>query len=92
MFPCSNDFGDLLPLLAGRVDARGVVRAGVEQDDAAFWSGFYGRAQPVEVEAFGLGGEVWVGLYGEVDVGEDLVVIGPCWGGEVDGLVGRTRV
>lgn len=32
-------------------------------------------------------GEVGVGFYGEVDVGEDLVVVGPGWGGEVDGLV-----
>lgn len=46
----------------------------------------------VEVEAFGFDGEVWIGIYGEVDVGEDLVVVGPCWGGEVDGLVGRAGI
>lgn len=37
-------------------------------------------------------GEVGVGFYGEVHVREDLVVVGPCWGGEVDGLVGGAHV
>ena len=49
-------------------------------------------AHAIEVEAFGLDGEVGVGLYGEMDVGEDLVVVGPCGGGEVDGLVGGAGV
>ena len=30
VLPRSDDLGDLLPLLSGRVNARGVVRAGVE--------------------------------------------------------------
>lgn len=38
-----------------------------------------------------MGGKVWVGLNGNVYVGEDLVVVGPCWVGEVDGLVMRAR-
>lgn len=61
--------------------------AGVQEDDAAFRGRVDGGAHALVVEAFGLGGEVGVGFYGEIDVGEDLVVIGPCWGGEVDGLV-----
>lgn len=83
----ADDFGDVGPLGAGGVHAGGVVGAGVEEDDAALGGGFDGGAHAVVVEALGLRGEVGVGFYGEVDVGEDLVVVGPCWGGEVDGLV-----
>lgn len=36
-----------------------------------------------------MGRKVWVGLNGDVDVGEDLVVVCPCWVGEVDCLVVR---
>ena len=39
----------------------------------------------IEVKALGLLGEVGVVGEGEADIGEDLVVIGPCWVGEVDG-------
>lgn len=83
----ADDLGDVGPLGVGEVDAGGVVGAGVQEDDAAFGGGFDGGAHAVVVEAFGLRGEVRVGFYGEVDVGEDLVVVGPGWGGEVDGLV-----
>ncbi len=83
----ADDFGDVGPLGAGGVDAGGVVRAGVQEDDAAFGGGVDGRAHAVVVEAFGLRGEVGVGFDGQVDVGEDLVVVGPGRGGEVDGLV-----
>lgn len=27
-----------------------------------------------------------------MDVGENLVVVGPCWGGEVNGLIGRAGI
>ena len=40
----------------------------------------------MEVETLCGGGEVGVGFYGEGDIAEDLVVVGPCWTGEVDGL------
>lgn len=53
---------------------------------------FNGGAHATEVEAFGFDGEVWVGFYREMDVGEDLVVVGPCWGGEVNGLIGRAGI
>lgn len=36
-----------------------------------------------------MSGKVWVGLNGDVYVGEDLVVVGPCRVGEVDCLVLR---
>lgn len=85
--PGSEDFCELGPLGAGGVYAGGVVGARVEEDDASFGGLFDGGTHAFEVEAFGLGGEVGVGFYGEVDVGEDLVVVGPCWGGEVDGLI-----
>ncbi len=66
--------------------------AGVQEEDAAFWGLFDGGAHAVEVEAFGFDREVGVGFYGELNVGEDLVVVCPCWGGEVDGLIGRAGI
>lgn len=92
VFPSADYFGDFLPLIAGGVDACGVVGAGVEEDYASFGGLFDGGTHAGEVEAFGGRGEVGVGLYGEVNVAEDLVVIGPCWRGEVDGLGGGTGV
>jgi hypothetical protein len=68
------------------------VGAGVEEDYGAFRGGLEGREHAVDVEALGFGGEVRVGFNGEVDVCEDLVVVGPSWGGEVDGLVGGAGV
>ena len=76
--------GDGAPLVLGWVDTGGVVGAGVEEDDGALRGGFDGGDHAVEVEAFGLGGEVGVGFYREVDVGEDLVVVRPGRGGHVD--------
>ena len=92
MFPRLYHFGDFHPLIAGGVDACRVVGTGVEEDYASFGGLFDGGLHAGEVEAFGGRGEVGVGFYGEVDVAEDLVVVGPCWGGEVDGLRGGTRV
>lgn len=92
MFPCAYHFGDFDPLIAGRVNACRVMGAGVEEDYASFRGFFDGGAHAGEVETFGGRGEVGVGFYGEVDVAEDLVVVGPCWGGEVDGLGIGTRI
>ena len=92
VFPRADYLGEFDPLIAGGVDACGVVGAGVEEDDASFGGLVDGGAHAGEVEAFGGGGEVGVGFYGEVDVAEDLVVVGPCWGGEVDGLGGGAGV
>ena len=87
VFLCANHFGDLLPLVLCRVDAGGVVSAGVEHDDGALVCGLAGVDEAVEVEALGLLGEVGVGFCGDVDVGEDLEVVGPGWVGEVGGAV-----
>ena len=79
-----------VPLVAGGVDACGVVGAGVEEDDAAFGGLVDGERMPSKSRPLVLAGEVGVVFDGEVDVAEDLVVVGPCWGGEVDVLgVGR---
>ena len=82
----AHDGRDLFPLVAGGVDAGGVVGAGVEEDDAAGGGGAQGREHIVEIEHFGFRGEVGVGGDGEVHVREDLVVVGPCRGAEVDRL------
>ena len=84
--------GDLLPLLLCRVDACGVMSARVQERDGALGGGGESCKHAVEVEALGGWREVWVSLYGEADVGEDLVVVGPCWRGEVDWLVRRAWV
>ena len=52
--------GDLFPLVAGGVHAGGVVRAGVQEDDAAGGRGGEGGKHAAEVEGFGRGVEVWV--------------------------------
>ena len=80
----AHDGGDLFPLVLGEVDAGGVVRAGVEEDDGAGGGGVEGAEHAGEVEAFGLGVEVGVVGEGEADVGEDLVVVGPGRVGEVE--------
>ena len=92
VFALADDFGELDPLVAGGIDAGGVVGAGMQENDATFGGLVDGGAHAVEVEPLGLGGEVGVGFYGEADVGEYLVVVGPCGGGEVDGLVGGAGV
>jgi hypothetical protein len=88
----ANNGGELSPLLAGEIHAGGVVGAGVQEHDATFWGLLDGGLHAGEVETLGLGGEVWVCPDGEVNIGEDLVVVCPCWGGEINGLVGGTRV
>jgi hypothetical protein len=66
------------------VDAGGVVGAGVEEDDGAFGGGFEGGEHAVEVEAFGAGGPVGVVDGVDADITEDLFVVGPGWGREVE--------
>ena len=92
MFPRAYHLGDFYPLIAGGVDACRVVGTGVEEDYASFGGFLDGGAHAGEVEAFGGRGEVGVGFYGELDVAEDLVVVGPCRRGEVDRLGGGTGV
>ena len=87
VFLRSYNFRDFFPLVTGGIHAGGIVSAGVKKYDAAFWCVFDGRTHAVEVEAFRLGRKVRVCFYGELYVAENLVVVGPGWGGEVDGLV-----
>lgn len=83
----AQEGGDLLPLLLGRVDARGVVGAGVEEDDGAVGGGGDGGLHALKVEALCLLGEVGVLGDGEADIAEDLVVVRPRRVGDVDGAV-----
>ena len=64
----TDDLGELLPLLASGVHAGGVVGAGVQKHDAAFRGLLDCGPHALEVEAFGLRGEVWVGLDGQMDI------------------------
>ena len=81
----AHDGGDLLPLVLGWVDAGGVVGTGVQQDDGACRRRPQRLQHAVEVKALGRRREVGVVGQLQADVGEDLVVIGPCRVGEVDG-------
>lgn len=87
-----DQFGELGPLGVGEVNTGGVVGTGVQKDDASFGSLLDGGKHAGEVKAFGLRGEIGVGFHREVHVGKDLIVVGPCRGGEVDGLVRGTRI
>ena len=81
-----DSIADLLPLLLSGVNTSGVVCASVEEDNASFRCRFECADQAVKVKTLGLFAEVWVVLDREVDVGEDLVVVCPCWRAEVDRL------
>lgn len=39
----------------------------------------------VDVQTFSSRGEVRVGGYRDTDIGEDLLMVRPCWIGDVDG-------
>lgn len=89
---CCHRFGELGPLGVGKVDTGGVVGTGMQENDASL-GGLLERGEHArEIKAFGLRGEIWVGFDRQVHVGENLVVVGPCWGGEVDGLVRAARI
>jgi hypothetical protein len=81
-----HERGNLLPLVLSRVNTCGVVCASVQQDNTAFRSLLYRLDHTLEVKTLGLSREVWVVLDGKLDIGEDLVVVGPCRVGNVDGL------
>ena len=58
--------------------------AGVQEDDAAAGCGLDGREHAIEIKTFGFCAEVGICFHGQVYIGEDLVVVGPSWGGNVD--------
>jgi hypothetical protein len=84
----AHDGGNLSPLGLCWIDSSGVVGAGVQEDYAATWCGLDGGKHALEVKTLGFGAVVGVCLNGEVYIGEDLVVVGPGWRGEVDGRRG----
>ena len=85
---CRHQLGDLAPLGRGGVDTCRVVGASVEEDDAVLGGLGKSALHAVNVEALGGLVEVGVGGDGNADVGEDLVVVGPCRVADVDGAVG----
>jgi hypothetical protein len=72
-----DNFGDLLPLLWGRVNTCGVVGAGVQQHDAVVGSGLQVCNHAIEVEADGVLVVVLVLLDLKTRVTEDSLVVGP---------------
>lgn len=78
---------NFLPLLGGRVDARGVVGAGVEEKDAASGRGLDVGHHALKVEANGILVVVAVLPDGKTGVGEDGLVVGPRGRGNVNILV-----
>ena len=85
----AHGHGDVLPLFLGGVDTGRIMSAGMEEDDGTGRGSAQGGDHAIEVEALGLRGEVGVVGEGESDIGEDLVVVGPGWRGEVErGFVG----
>lgn len=82
---------EFLPLCLCGIDASGVMCAGVEKDNAVIWGVCDCLFHASEIEALGRFGEVGISGDWEVDVGEDLVVICPCWVAEIDGGFARVE-
>ena len=82
-----DDVADLLPLLLGRVDAGGVVGAGVEEEDAALRGSLDVCEHTSEVKTDSVLVVVAVLFDGEAGIAEDGLVVGPGGGGDVDLLV-----
>jgi len=77
--------GDLLPLVLRWVDAGGIVGTGVQHDDGSCGRRPQRLQHAIEVEALGRGRKVGVLGQLQADIGKDLIVIGPCGIGDVDG-------
>ncbi len=91
VLPRTYGLGEFDPLGLGEVDAGRVMGAGMQQDDTTLRGLSDGGMHAGEVETFGMGMEVRVRFYRNVDVGEYLIMISPCWGGEIDGLIQGAR-
>mgnify|MGYP005989162607 CR=1 FL=1 len=83
----ADNRGNLLPLVQRRINTSRVVSTCVQQNNGALRSGLDGALHAIEVKATCLLVEVRVLSGGNADIGEDLVVVGPCRVGEVDSLV-----
>ena len=57
----------------------------MQENDAAAGCRLDGGKHAIKVKSFCFCTEVGVCFHGQVDIGKDLVVVGPCWRGEVDG-------
>ena len=79
-----------LPLFLGWIDTSRVVCAGMEEDDAVIRRLRYRLLHSSKIETFCGFREVRVGSNGNRDIGEDLIVIGPCWIAEID--LGLARI
>jgi hypothetical protein len=87
-----HERGNLFPLILCRVHSSGVVCASVQQDNTAFRCLLYRLHHALKVKTLCLCREIWVVLDAELDIGKDLVVVGPGRVGDVNGLclgVGR---
>ena len=82
--PISYSNCNLLPLFRGRVNTGRIVGTCMKEYNGAFGGGLDGGEHAFKVETLGLCAEVGVCLDGQVDIGEDLVVVGPCRRREVD--------
>jgi len=78
---------DLLPLLRSRVDTSRIVGAGVEQEHAAVGGLFDVRNQALKVKADGILVVIGILLDLEAGIREDIDVVGPRGGGNVNGLL-----
>lgn len=88
----ADERGEFGPLRADEINTGRIMGAGMQHDDTARWGLLDSRTHAGEVEAVRFFREVRVSLYWEIDVGEDLVVIGPSGRGEIHRLVCRPRI
>jgi len=64
----------------------------VEKDNAVVGGICDCFLHPIEVEAFGRLGEIWICRDGNVNIGEDLIVVGPGWVAEINGRLARVEL
>lgn len=74
----ADELGKLDPLGAGEINPGWIMSTGMEQYDAARLSLLDSGTHAREVKAFCFRRKIGVRLGREPDIGEDLVVIGPC--------------
>lgn len=80
----THDNSDLLPLFLCRVDTSGVVGTRMQKDDGTGRCSAQSSNHAIKIETLGFGREIRVLSKGKADIGEDLVVVGPGWVGQVD--------
>lgn len=88
----ADELGELDPLGPREIHTGWVMGTGMEQYDTARLSLLDGGIHAGKVEPFCFRREIRVCSDGEIHVGEDLVVIGPCGRREINRLVGRPRI